>query len=74
MDKIEITPFEWMGNTVQQEHILRYLDRENPVGKVSDLEPFGKRGLIVTDENDLRHAFICQPDGSIARLSEEVQR
>ena len=74
MERSKPTPFEWIGNTVQQEHILRYLDRENPVGEIIGVEPFGKRGLTVRDVNCLDHTFICQSDGSVVRLSEEVER
>lgn len=69
----EITPLKWMGNTVQQEHVLRYIDRENPVGEIIGVEPFGKRGLTVRDVNHIDHTFICEPDGSVRRLGEEVQ-
>lgn len=72
MGKKEITPLEWMGNTVQQEHILRYLDRENPVGEIIGVEPFGKRGLTVRDAYCMDHTFLCEPDGRVRRLGEEV--
>ncbi len=74
MEQNKPTPFQWMGNTVQQEHILRYIDRENPVGEIIGVEPFGKRGLTVRDTNHMDHTFVCQPDGTVTRLSEEVQR
>ena len=74
MGNNSVTPFKWMGNTVQQEHILRYLDRENPVGEIIGVEPFGKRGLTVRDVNHLDHTFICDQDGNVRRLSEEVER
>ncbi len=73
MEKKEITPLKWMGNTVQQEHILRYLDRENPVGEIIGIGPFGKRGLTVRDACCMDHTFICESDGSVRRLGEEVQ-
>ena len=74
MERSKPTPFEWIGNTVQQEHILRYLDRENPVGEIIGVEPFGKRGLTVRDIYHLDHTFICDSDGNVRRLSEEVER
>ena len=74
MDRSKTTPFEWMGNTVQQERILRYIDRENPVGEVVYVKEFGNRGLTVCDLNDLEHTFVCEPDGSVRRLGEEVQQ
>lgn len=72
MSKTNITPIEWMGNTVEQEHILRYIDRENPVGEISCVQEFGRRGLTVTDINCMEHTFVCEPDGTVRRLGEEV--
>lgn len=66
------TPFKWMGNTVQQEHVLRYIDRENPVGEIVCVQEFGSRGLTLTDTNGLEHTFLCERDGSVRRLGEEV--
>ena len=65
MERSKPTPINWMGNTVQQEHILRYIDRENPVGEIVNVEVFGKRGLTVTDVYGLSHTFICEPDGEV---------
>lgn len=33
------TPLSWMGLTIQQNQILRYIDRENPFGKSSASGP-----------------------------------
>ena len=80
MEKREITPFKWMGQTVEQEHVLRYIDRENPVGEIIGMKCFGKRGVTVTDVyctvTDvycMEQTFICESDGSVRRLGEEVQ-
>lgn len=73
MERSKPTPLKWMGNTVQQEHILRYIDRENPVGEILNVEVFGKRGLTVTDQSGLSHTFICEPDGEVRRLGEEME-
>lgn len=73
MEKREITPLKWMGQTVEQEHILRYIDRENPVGEIIGMTLFGKRGVTVTDVYCFDHTFICESDGSVRRLGEEVQ-
>ena len=73
MERSKATPFEWMGQTVQQEHVLRYIDRENPVGEIIGVKFFGKRGVTVTDEHCFDHTFICESDGSVRRLGEEMQ-
>ena len=72
MEQSKPTPIKWMGNTLQQEHILRYIDRENPVGEIMNVEVFGKRGLTVTDAAGISHTFICEPDGEVRRLGEEM--
>ena len=72
MEKNATTFLEWMGQTVEQEHILRYIDRENPVGEIMGIKSFGKRGLTVTDVYCFEHTFLCEPDGSVRRLGEEV--
>ena len=74
MNRSNPTPLEWMGKTVEQEHVLRYIDRENPVGEILCVSEFGKRGLTVTDGYGMEHTFLCDPDGSIRRLGEEVAR
>ena len=43
------TPLSWMGHTVQQNQILRYIDRENPFGEILGVRFIGPSGLIVTD-------------------------
>ena len=73
MEKKGITPFKWMGQTVEQEHVLRYIDRENPVGEIIGMTYFGKRGVTVRDVYCMEHTFLCEPDGSVRRLGEEVQ-
>ena len=67
------TPFKWMGKTLEQEHVLRYIDRENPVGEIIGMEYFGKRGVTVMDVYCMKHTFICEADGTVRRLGEEMQ-
>ena len=73
MEKNTITPLKWMEQTVEQEHILRYIDRENPVGEITGVKLFGKRFLTAIDVYGMEHTFICESDGSVRRLGEEVQ-
>lgn len=68
-----LTPIKWMGKNIYQEHILRYLDRENPVGEIVSIAPFGGCGLIVRDAYCVEHYFICQEDGTVRCLDEEEE-
>ena len=65
------TPIKWMGKNIWQEHLLRYIDRENPYGEIIAIQPFGLRGLIVTDGYCFDHVLKCQEDGTVICLEDE---
>ena len=65
------TPIKWMGKTIEQEHILRYIDRENPFGEIVRVSNAGPRALIVTDCSCTDHLLVCQPDGEVVERIEE---
>lgn len=59
------TPICWMGKTVEQEHILRHLDRENPYGEILYIRNVGPRDLIVADSCCTEHYLVCLPNGKV---------
>lgn len=59
------TPMKWMGRTLEQNQILRYIDRENPFGQIQAVKPNGPRGLIVTDAFCVDHRLSCRLDGEV---------
>ena len=66
------TPLKWIGQTIAQEHILRYIDRENPFGEIIRISFPGPRSLVVTDCECTDHLLTCTADGSVLVLGEEV--
>lgn len=67
------TPLSWMGHTVQQNQILRYIDRENPFGEILCVRPNGPSGLIVTDAYGFDHWLICRSDGIVQCLEDREE-
>ena len=67
------TPMKWMGKTIEQEHILRYIDRENPFGEIIRVSHAGARALIVTDSSCTDHLLVCLADGEVVERFEEVE-
>ena len=67
------TPLSWMGHTVQQNQILRYIDRENPFGEILGVRFIGPSGLIVTDCYCVDHWLICRRDGSVQCLEDREE-
>ena len=65
------TPLKWMGRTVEQEHILRWIDRENPFGEILCIQCCGPRELIVTDMSCFEHRLRCRADGLVEAVGEE---
>ena len=65
------TPLSWMGHTVQQNQILRYIDRENPFGEILGVRFIGPSGLIVTYCVD--HWLICRSDGTVQCLEDREE-
>lgn len=63
------TPIRWMGKTLAQEHILRYLDREDPYGQIMLVMDLGPDMLEVTDARMNGHLLRSFPDGSVAEVS-----
>ena len=59
------TPLKWMGRTIQQNQILRYIDRENPFGEILCIRPVGRDTLIVTDGHCTDHRLTCLSDGTV---------
>lgn len=66
------TPMSWMGKTLEQEHILRYIDRENPYGEILRISAVNARMLLVTDCHCTDHLMVCKLDGMVEELCEEV--
>lgn len=67
------TPLSWMGLTIQQNQILRYIDRENPFGEILCVRPNGPTGLIVTDRYCFDHRLVCRSDGSVQCLDDREE-
>lgn len=67
------TPLSWMGRTIQQNQILRYIDRENPFGEILCVRPSGPSGLVVTDTYGFDHWLICRRDGSVQCLEDREE-
>ena len=67
------TPLKWMGRTVQQNQILRYIDRENPFGEILCVRASGPDGLIVTDGCCVDHRLICRGDGTVQCLEDREE-
>ena len=67
------TPLSWMGHTVQQNGILRYIDRENPFGEILGVRFIGPSGLIVTDCYCVDHWLICRSDGDVQCLEDREE-
>ena len=67
------TPLSWMGHTVQQNQILRYIDRENPFGEILGVRFIGPSGLIVTDAYGFDRWLICRRDGSVQCLEDREE-
>ena len=61
------TPLSWMGLTIQQNQILRYIDRENPFGEILCVRSNGPSGLVVTDPYGFDHWLICRRAASVQR-------
>lgn len=62
------TPFAWQGNTLKQERILRYLDRENPVGRVMQVNFPNEDAVAVVDVYCFSHTFVCWDDGRVTEV------
>ena len=67
------TPLAWMGLTIQQNQILRYIDRENPFGEILCVRPNGSSSLIVTDTYGFDHWLICRSDGAVQCLEDREE-
>lgn len=65
------TPMSWMGKTLEQEHILRYIDRENPFGEILRISAVNSRMLFVTDCHGTDHLMVCKRDGTVKELRKE---
>lgn len=59
------TPLEWMGRTIYHNQILRYIDRENPFGRVLCIRDIGPDSMIVTDWSGTDHRLTCLLDGTV---------
>lgn len=68
MDKSFPTPIRWMGRTLAQEHILRWLDRENPYGAIMLVMDRGPDMLEVADAAMTSHHLRCRPDGTVEEV------
>lgn len=65
------TPLKWMGKTIEQEHILRFIDRENPFGEILRISSAGARALWVTDSGCTDHLLVCDANGNVREKVEE---
>lgn len=67
------TPLRWMGKTLAQEHIMRWLDREDPYGQIMLVMDLGPDMLEVTDTAMTRHLLRSFPDGSVAEVTSHAE-
>lgn len=67
------TPIKWMGQTIKQNQILRYIDRENPFGDIVAVKPSGPDRLTVTDVYCIDHTLICMGDGNVQCLDDREE-
>lgn len=65
------TPLSWMGKTIEQEHILRFIDRENPFGEILCIRSAGARALVVTDCSCTDHLLVC--DAETGEVRERIE-
>lgn len=62
------TPFAWQGKTLKQEHILRYLDRKNPIGRVMQVHYPNDDSVVAVDVYGFSHTFVGWEDGRVTEV------
>lgn len=62
------TRMDWIGCTLKHEHILRYLDRENPVGRVMQVTYKNRDAVVAVDCYGMPHTFVCWDDGRVTEV------